>query len=440
MAWLDKRKRADGTYRYRIRDRINGEIQTVVENAGFWLGIANKRLEQYEKEKAGQPAPVEEKEIDAALEEMLKAKRREPHTVYMYRLAVAAYREHSKHRLVKEISDKALDAWRAAMETGELVYSRKEDGSNPRQYSWTSAEMYLDRMKAFCRFCFRRAWLAKNPADTLEIQEEPEATRRFLTRGEAAQLLRACRVTVLQATGGRAVPEDRRRAIVQYGLRHPEQGNKAAAKALGLSGQMVWWTWKRHGMAGRRARRRLAASGLFPVPIQKVVRNRRANNRLRRIVQFGLYTGMREGEVRNATLAHVTVLPPAPGSTRPMYVLFIPRAKRRKQRTVAIPWKIVRTNGFQKRLAAGDRGLLFPGWSKSGLSQARLRAVRRARLGRVRYHDLRHTFIRNYLLSKAGDTARLQKQTGHSRMAGLQPYLHFQVGEVAETIDRVEPK
>jgi hypothetical protein len=47
MAWIDRPRG-----HYRIRDRIDGEICTVVKNAGRWKEIAMARLLEYEKGKA----------------------------------------------------------------------------------------------------------------------------------------------------------------------------------------------------------------------------------------------------------------------------------------------------------------------------------------------------------------------------------------------------
>ena len=53
MAWVDRRKRRDGTYRYRVRDYDPaGKAITVVRNAGMWKQIAEQRKYEYEKAKA----------------------------------------------------------------------------------------------------------------------------------------------------------------------------------------------------------------------------------------------------------------------------------------------------------------------------------------------------------------------------------------------------
>lgn len=49
MAWKEKRKAKDGKIRYRIRERIDGKLVTVVKNAGQWRDLANARLTEYEK-------------------------------------------------------------------------------------------------------------------------------------------------------------------------------------------------------------------------------------------------------------------------------------------------------------------------------------------------------------------------------------------------------
>lgn len=49
MPWLEKRLREDGTKRYRIRDRINGQKVTIVDDAGMWKDIAEARLTDLRK-------------------------------------------------------------------------------------------------------------------------------------------------------------------------------------------------------------------------------------------------------------------------------------------------------------------------------------------------------------------------------------------------------
>jgi integrase len=147
---------------------------------------------------------------------------------------------------------------------------------------------------------------------------------------------------------------------------------------------------------------------------------------------------MRDGETRRARKENVSaneiLTRTSDGRimSRVIYSLFIPKAKKNKQRTVAFHPRLARILGVHKWL--GTSGPIFPGWTQSTLGQARRRAVKRANLGRIRSHDLRHSMIRNYLTSKAGDLTILRQHTGHENLTSLEPYAHFANEDVAATI------
>lgn len=142
---------------------------------------------------------------------------------------------------------------------------------------------------------------------------------------------------------------------------------------------------------------------------------------LRKIVLFGLYTGMRAGEVLRAGWEHIDK----------NWVLFIPHAKKHLQRSVPIPQQLARILGERRA-----SGVIFPGWTKNRLGTARQRAVKRSGLGRVRFHDLRHSFARSYFKSRAGDHGQLRDVMGHRDMASLETYAHFDTEDLAQTMKR----
>ena len=142
---------------------------------------------------------------------------------------------------------------------------------------------------------------------------------------------------------------------------------------------------------------------------------------LRKLILFGLYTGMRSSEVLAAQWEHIE------GG-----VLRIPKAKRHLQRSVPLHPRLLSILRPKKK-----RGGIFPGWSKNRLSTARRRAMARAGMGRVRFHDLRHSFIRNFLVSGAGDIAQLRGITGHQSLASLQTYAHFDSADLTSAMKRV---
>lgn len=68
MAWIDKRKN------FRLRDRIDGKITTVVQNLGTWRGVADEWLVQYRKA-LGQGFTFSPPIVVADIENFLKAKK-----------------------------------------------------------------------------------------------------------------------------------------------------------------------------------------------------------------------------------------------------------------------------------------------------------------------------------------------------------------------------
>lgn len=365
MAWVEKRKSKDGRVRYRIRDRIAGEKVTVVENAGQWKPVADKALEAYVKRRAAGEDPQVQAlliSIEEAMEAFIHHEPKRARTVEGHRQAAKGFIAHSKISVVNKVTKEAIDAWRYAMESGEVQFAK--NGKRLCRYSVWTAWTYARNMRAFLYFCSKRGWIARHIPESIVLRE-PKATPRFLTAPEVACFVRACRAP-----------------------------------------------------------------------------SRRSNNNLRRIILFGLYTGMRLGEVLAAHWEHLTaqeiISRTTRGSlqTRVVYVLHIPVAKGDKERSVAIHPRLAGIIGAHRFLE--KRGPIFPTWSVDKLGHARRRAVRRAGLGRIRFHDLRHSFVRNYLKSGAGTIAQLRLQTGHATLASLQPYAHFATEDIAATISKMK--
>ena len=75
-------------------------------------------------------------------------------------------------------------------------------------------------------------------------------------------------------------------------------------------------------------------------------------------------------------------------------------------------------------------------WARFGFSSAWKRAVKGARMGRVRIHDLRHTFASAYLKS-GGTIADLRVLGGWKSLAMLQVYADFQEDYLAKRMVKV---
>lgn len=143
------------------------------------------------------------------------------------------------------------------------------------------------------------------------------------------------------------------------------------------------------------------------------------NPELRLIIRMALQTGMRLGEILKARHedirgGHIHVHQEKTG--KPKIVTLHPR--------------------LLKMLGRRQSGMIFPGWSVWRLERAFRRAVARARIGRVRFHDLRHTFASDYL-KKGGTVLDLKAQMGVT-LQTLDVYSHFQQRDLDRKIDRME--
>lgn len=79
---------------------------------------------------------------------------------------------------------------------------------------------------------------------------------------------------------------------------------------------------------------------------------------------------------------------------------------------------------------------LIGGWTLDGFESAFRMAVQRADMGRVRPHDLRHTFASAYLQS-GGTLADLRELLGHKSIKMLEIYAHFQKSYLTERMNKV---
>lgn len=98
-----------------------------------------------------------------------------------------------------------------------------------------------------------------------------------------------------------------------------------------------------------------------------------------------------------------------------------------------------KTGRRRVHLKAGVRKVLLKTcgiWTKNGLNSAFRRAVLQSKMGRIRIHDLRHTFASAYLKS-GGTLADLRQNGGWESMEVLKDYTHFQESYLAERMVRV---
>jgi integrase len=150
---------------------------------------------------------------------------------------------------------------------------------------------------------------------------------------------------------------------------------------------------------------------------------------LRAIVTVALHTGMRSGEIRNLQwrdLAFDTgfliVRDSKNGETR-----HVPM----DSTVIALLRKWPRTEGseFVFTNAAGGR----IGWLQHGFRKA----LGRAGLSDLHFHDLRHTFASQWMMA-GGDLYVLKSILGHKSIAMTQRYAHLSPGYKKAMVERME--
>lgn len=140
------------------------------------------------------------------------------------------------------------------------------------------------------------------------------------------------------------------------------------------------------------------------------------NEDLKKIVKVVLYTGMRMKEI----------LELRPNKIANGFIT-IEQTKTGNPRVIPIHPKIL----------VDVTNLKMDEWTQDRLERAFIRAVKRANLGKLRFHDLRHTFCSKYLES-GGTIADLKEISGHKSLSALQIYTHFQPSYLGERINKIE--
>jgi integrase len=386
------------------------------------------------------------REIKDALELFLPAQKRSAHTREKYRGTVEDFVSFTKSRILADMEVDRVNAWASAMETGALTYTRggkdKQGKEKRYRYTDTTISIRLCDLRVFCNYCVFRGWMTNdpsnkakplNPFSQIKISE-PKAGKRYLTRSEVGSLLWACRLDKFKANGNNPIPDNIRGAIIGEALKHPEHGKWTVKRLLEKRGIKVGigtvdWVWRRNGLASERERKRAAARPGPFVPASAWIVNKKASNRLRLWIHFAFYTGLREGEFRRARCEDIIttqVVDEKSEEARTVYGLQVLQPSKGGDAKIRVIWfspNVVRIHGIKKKF--GARGPLFNVISKSGLAKAMREAVKRARLGRVRFHDLRHSFARNFLLSETGSLSGLQQRLGHSRLSTTGIYSNF---------------
>jgi len=159
-----------------------------------------------------------------------------------------------------------------------------------------------------------------------------------------------------------------------------------------------------------------------------------AEGRWRIVILAALTTGLRQGELLGlqwgdldlaAGLLHV----------RRQYThgRFGPLKTRHARRTVPMPATLVRElKAWKLQCPKGEHDLVFPNLSGNPESHANLMqrgfhpALRRAKLRRIRFHDLRHCYVSLLIAQGVHNVKRIQTLVGHSSAkVTLDTYTHL---------------
>jgi len=156
----------------------------------------------------------------------------------------------------------------------------------------------------------------------------------------------------------------------------------------------------------------------------------------RPLVQAGLYTGMREGELLKLTWDQVDLA----GRT-----LDFPPTKRGRKRLVPIAeplyYVLARLRSRSGGQGASDRVFLRADghpWSKWGVEYHLAKAITAAEIPPLRFHDLRHT-CSSRLKRQGVDPMDIQELLGHKSMSTTRGYIHIRTEELRRAVNLLAP-
>lgn len=144
------------------------------------------------------------------------------------------------------------------------------------------------------------------------------------------------------------------------------------------------------------------------------------------IIDTALFTGMRKGEVLGLKRSYLQ-------DGR----IVLPTAKNGDPRAIPVHHRL---KSILDKYSGNED--VFMGWNADRLAPCWRRVLARARkagalTGRVRFHDLRHTFASRYL--RAGGTiADLRLILGHKSLNTIQIYAHFQKSDLNQKIQNMD--
>ncbi len=139
------------------------------------------------------------------------------------------------------------------------------------------------------------------------------------------------------------------------------------------------------------------------------------------IVQLALETAMRQGELIRLHWEHIDL------NRRTAH---LPDTKNGEARTVPLSTTAVRV---LRTLPRSLHGPVFPGVTTEAIKRAYIRAVRRAGIENLRFHDLRHEATTR-LFEKGLNIMEVASVTGHKDLRMLRRYTHLKAEDLARKL------
>ena len=140
------------------------------------------------------------------------------------------------------------------------------------------------------------------------------------------------------------------------------------------------------------------------------------------IVQLALETAMRQGELIRLRWEHIDL------NRRTAH---LPDTKNGETRTVPLSSTAVRV--LLRALPRSLHGPVFPGLTTEAIKRAYIRAVRRACIENLRFHDLRHEATTR-LFEKGLNIMEVASITGHKDLRMLRRYTHLKAEDLARKL------
>jgi len=153
----------------------------------------------------------------------------------------------------------------------------------------------------------------------------------------------------------------------------------------------------------------------------------RKNPTLIDLVEFALYTGLRQGEALGLTWDRVD-------RSRGVVLLEITKSGRRRE----VPLNVQADAVLARRAGAGKpEGLVFGTRSWYAFRGYWEEAVEKASLGDFRFHDLRHTFA-SWAIQRGATLPEVKDLLGHHSLAMVMRYAHLAPEHLRSAVSRLD--